>query len=207
VRALVLDYGNVLTLPQAPDIIAAMASKAGSTPDVFTRAYWEHRRGYDRGDYAAPEYWRRVLTSLGCTPDAHAEPDLLAWLTARDGESWMGYRDEMWDVAARARGLRVRTAMLSNMSRELEDSIRGHRPLERWFDAVIVSAAVRLVKPDPSIYRLCLDRLDVEPAQAVFVDDRPENIAAAAAAGMRTVHFQGDEQVAAVRAALDGSPR
>jgi HAD superfamily hydrolase (TIGR01509 family) len=97
--------------------------------------------------------------------------------------------------------------MLSNMSRDLEDAIRRDRPLEGWFDAVIVSAGVRLVKPDPMIYRLCLDRLGVDPAQAVFVDDRPENVDGAAAVGMETVHFGDDDGLAAVRAALDGTPR
>jgi putative hydrolase of the HAD superfamily len=203
VRALILDYGNVLTLPQPADVIAAMASRLETTAEVFHKGYWQHRHGYDLGDYAAAEYWRRVLASVEYRGTESEEPELLDWLTARDGDSWKRYRGPVWDIALRVRARHVRTAVLSNMSKELEASIRRDRPLERWFDMVMISAAVRLVKPDPRIYRLCLERLGAEPAQALFVDDRPENVRAAAALGMRTVQFDGDGQVAAVRAAMD----
>lgn len=201
--ALILDYGNVLTFPQAPDVIAAMASRVGRTVDAFHTAYWEHRHGYDLGDYPAPEYWRRVLISLGRQTEETGEPELLDWLTARDGDSWMRYREVVWEITLRVRERRVATAMLSNMSRELAASIRRDRRLERWFDTVVVSAEVHCVKPDPRIYSLCLEQLEVEPGHALFADDRPENVRAAAALGIRTVHFEGDGQVAVLRAAME----
>ena len=200
--ALILDYGNVLTLPQAPDVIAAMAARIDVAVDAFTAAYWQHRRGYDAGDYAAPDYWRRVLRSLGRRRGEPGGRTLLDWLTERDGDSWMRYRDEVWDLARDVRARGVRTAMLSNMGVELAEYIRRDRPLEAWFDAVVVSGEVRCVKPDRHIYRLCLARLDVEPPQALFVDDRADNIAAAARFGMRTVHFTGDGSMAELRAAV-----
>ncbi|HLW47742.1 MAG TPA: HAD family phosphatase [bacterium] len=205
-RALILDYGNVLTLPQAPDVIAAMASRLGATVDAFNAAYWEHRHGYDLGDYTAREYWSRVLTSLRRRTEESDERALLDWLTARDGDSWMRYREPVWEIAQGARTRHIASAMLSNMSQELAAHIRRDRPLERWFGAVIISAEVRCVKPDPRIYRLCLARLAVEPSEALFVDDRPENVRAAAALGMQTVHFTGDDHVAVLRAAVGEGP-
>jgi putative hydrolase of the HAD superfamily len=200
--ALVLDYGNVLTLPQAPDVIAAMAARIDVAVDAFTTAYWRHRRGYDAGDYAAPDYWRRVLGSLGRRPGESDERMVLDWLTERDGDSWMRYRDEVWDLARDVRARGVRTAMLSNMGVELCEYIRRDRPLEAWFDAVVVSGEVHCVKPDLPIYRLCLARLNVEPAQAIFVDDRADNVAAAARLGMRTVHFTDNGSMAELREAV-----
>jgi putative hydrolase of the HAD superfamily len=201
-RALILDYGNVLTLPQAPDVIEAMAARLGVPVEVFTAAYWEHRHGYDAGEYPVDEYWRRVLSSLGRRPEESDEQALLDWLAGRDADSWMRYRGEVWDLARDARATHVRTAMLTNMSADLAARIRRDRPLDQWFDVVVVSADVRCVKPDPRIYRLCLGQLDVEPAQALFVDDRPENVAEAARLGMRTVHFTGDNPVAGLRKAV-----
>jgi putative hydrolase of the HAD superfamily len=203
-RALILDYGNVLTFPQPPDVIEAMAGRLDVPVDAFVRAYWQHRHGYDLGDYTDHDYWRRVLTSLGRRTGETGEPELLDWLTARDGESWMRYREDVWAIALGVRARQIRTAMLSNMSTELEACIRRARPLERWFDVVIVSGEVHSVKPEPRIYRLCLERLGLEPAQSLFVDDRPENVSAAIALGMRAVHFGGDGQIAVLRAALDG---
>lgn len=201
-RALILDYGNVLTMPQAPDVIHAMAARLGVTVEAFNAAYWEHRHGYDAGGYPAVEYWRRVLRSLGRRPEDPDERALLDWLNEHDGDSWMRYRDEVWDLARDVRALGVRTAMLTNMGAELADRIRRDRPLDRCFDVVVVSAEVRWVKPDPRIYRLCLEQLDVEPEQALFVDDRPDNVTAAAKLGMRTVHFGGADPVAELRKAL-----
>lgn len=205
-RALILDYGNVLTYPQAPDVIQAMAARLGVTVDTFTAAYWEHRHGYDAGEYPAGDYWRRVLRSLGRRPEESDERALLDWLTGRDGDSWTRYRDDVWDLARAVRAEHVRTAMLTNMSAELADRIRHERPLTAWFDVVVVSAEFRCVKPDPRIYRLCLERLGAEPADTLFVDDRPGNVTAAAALGMRAVHFVGDDPAGGLRQAL-GRPR
>jgi len=205
-RALILDYGNVLTFPQAPDVVQMMAARLDVAVDAFTAAYWEHRRGYDVGDYAADDYWQRVLASLGRGSATTGGSGLADWLTARDADAWMRYREKVWEMTLHVRERRVTTAMLSNMSRELAASIRLDRPLERWFDAVVVSGEVHRAKPDPRIYTACLERLGVEPEQALFVDDRPENVRAATALGIRTVHFQGDGQLETLRAAVgDGS--
>ena len=201
-RALILDYGNVLTLPQAPDVIETMAARLRVPVQAFTAAYWEHRHGYDGGECSVDEYWRRVLGSLGQRPEGSDERALLDWLADRDADSWMRYRGEVWDLARDVRAGHVRTAMLTNMSADLAARIRRDRPLDRWFDVVVVSAEVRRMKPDPRIYGLCLEQLDVEPQQALFVDDRPENVAAAARLGMRTVHFVGADPVADLRKAV-----
>lgn len=62
-----------------------------------------------------------------------------------------------------------------------------HVPELQAFDAVILSHQVGLLKPDPAIYHLALDRLQVRPSQAFFVDDQPQNVAAARKTGMAGV--------------------
>ena len=205
-RALILDYGRVLTYPQARDVIGAMAARLDVTVEAFSAAYWKHRRPYDAEDFTGVDYWRRVLRSLGRAPQAVDDRALLDWLIRRDGDSWMRYRDETWDLARQVRARGIRTAMLSNMSVELYECIRRDRDLTAWFDVVIVSGEVRSTKPGLPIYRLCLAHVEVEPAACLFVDDRPENVSAAAALGMRTVHFAGDDPVRALRTALADAP-
>jgi putative hydrolase of the HAD superfamily len=71
------------------------------------------------------------------------------------------------------------------------------------FDLVVNSARVGVKKPDPAIYHLTLERLAVAPQQAIFVDDMPENVAAAAALGIHAIHFEDQYQaVAAIRELL-----
>ncbi len=57
-------------------------------------------------------------------------------------------------------------------------------------DEVVVSGEVRMRKPDPAIYRLALERFDLAPEDALFVDDLSENVAAARDIGIRGHHFQ-----------------
>ena len=64
------------------------------------------------------------------------------------------------------------------------------------FDAVLVSGTVGLVKPDPAIYQLLVDRHDVDVSQSLFVDDSLRNVEAAAGLGFDAIHFRSPEQLA-----------
>lgn len=61
------------------------------------------------------------------------------------------------------------------------------------FRDIIVSGDERLVKPDPAIYALAIERFGMAPETLLFVDDRAENVAGAVAAGMHGHHFLGAE--------------
>ena len=74
--------------------------------------------------------------------------------------------------------------VLSNMSREFIDFLRRF-PVYGLFDGEVVSCEEGTVKPEPAIYRLLLDRYGLDPAETLFIDDRPMNIAAAEALGIR----------------------
>jgi 2-haloacid dehalogenase len=59
----------------------------------------------------------------------------------------------------------------------------------RWFQDIVVSGQEKLVKPDPRIYRLLLERHGLQAENVVFIDDNPRNAAAAIALGMHGIHF------------------
>lgn len=65
-------------------------------------------------------------------------------------------------------------------------------PAARYFDGILVSADVHLIKPQPEIYRLFWDRFSLEPEQCVFIDDVPINIEGAYFAGMDGFVFNED---------------
>ena len=87
--------------------------------------------------------------------------------------------------AVRAAGLRC--GLVTNNVAEFGDGWRSLLPVDELFDEVIDSSAVGMRKPDPAIYRLALARVDARPAEAVFVDDMPGNVAAARALGITSV--------------------
>ena len=188
--ALILDYGNVLSQPQDERWFEVMAAEIGTSGDPFRAAYWRHRPLYDAG-IPAREYWGRVLDTLGAGRRGQNDGGVIDRLIDADVASWTQYRDEVWTLARIFRDDGGRTAFLSNGVPEAMARIRADRPLERWFDVVIVSCEVGVTKPDPMIFQMCLTRLAVEPSHALFVDDRIENVEGAARVGLRTFHFIG----------------
>ena len=65
----------------------------------------------------------------------------------------------------------------------------------RRFRDIVVSGREKLLKPDPAIYRLALDRFGLAPREALFVDDRPINVHGAEAVGMRGHVFTGADDL------------
>jgi putative hydrolase of the HAD superfamily len=195
-RALILDFGEVLTRPQSPEAVERLAALAGLPVGEFVVRYWRHRADYDNG-LAVAEYWRHVLESRGALPST-----VVSALVEADAASWTDYRTEVWDLAARFHASGHRTAMLSNGVPEIIGRVRAGRRLDDWFDVVVVSCEVGCCKPDPAIYQLCLARLGEPAAQTLFVDDRAENLQAAESIGLQTLQFTGDESVPLLRKLL-----
>ena len=71
------------------------------------------------------------------------------------------------------------------------------KKFEDVFDAMTISAEIGVMKPDERIYQIALKTLDVAPAESVFLDDFPENVAGARAVGMQAIHFIWPEQAQA----------
>lgn len=83
--------------------------------------------------------------------------------------------------------------LLSNTSRETVSSKPFEGDAFALFDAVVLSAEVYLAKPDPDIFVLACERLDVDPSEAVFIDDSEYNLTGATAIGMQTILFEDIE--------------
>ena len=186
----------MLSLPQDTALVHRMAEIIGVDRERFEQAYWRHRRAYDLGRRAT-DYWRDALHDLGVGHHA-----VLESLIDLDVQSWTRYREPMWTLARDVRASGVKTAILSNGVPEVMARVREDRPLAGIFDVVVVSYELGHAKPDREIYEATLSRLGVVPQQALFVDDRGENIAAADELGLRTFHFMGDDRFSRFQAYL-----
>jgi putative hydrolase of the HAD superfamily len=103
------------------------------------------------------------------------------------------------DVVAIIESLRpkYRVGLLTNAITPFIRQIIERHDLERLFDAILVSAEEHIAKPDPAFYLRLLERMGASPAQSVMIDDNPENIAGAIAAGMQAVLFTTATKLAA----------
>ena len=97
---------------------------------------------------------------------------------------------------------KYRVGLLTNAITPFIRQIIDRHDLERLFDAILVSAEEGMAKPDPAFYLRLLERMGADPAQSVMIDDNPENIAGATAAGMQAVLFTTATKLAADLKAL-----
>ncbi len=67
------------------------------------------------------------------------------------------------------------------------------------FDGIMVSSSVKLIKPDPHIYRLLCETYDLQPQECVFIDDLPANVKGAQSIGMKGIVFEGSYEGIAER--------
>ncbi len=118
-----------------------------------------------------------AITGFGETFFAHLHPN-----------------DPMIELMQGLRDRGYRMGLLTNNVREWEPLWRPMLPIDEIFEVVVDSAFVGLRKPAPEIYTLTLDRLEVEPASVLFIDDMDVNCVAARELGMHAVQFVDNEQ-------------
>lgn len=84
---------------------------------------------------------------------------------------------------------------LSNWSAETFPRAKHKYPFFDWFDEIILSGAVGLIKPDPAIFNLFLSRTGYSDSECLLIDDSQPNIDSAQHIGFKTIHFSTPEQL------------
>jgi 2-haloacid dehalogenase len=84
---------------------------------------------------------------------------------------------------------------LSNWSAETFQRIRHRHAFLDWFDEIVLSGEVRIIKPDPRIYAILLERINRPAAECLFIDDSEANIAVAEQLGFDTIRFTSPSQL------------
>jgi epoxide hydrolase-like predicted phosphatase len=178
--ALLVDFGGVLTT-SVWDSFADFCREKGLDEDAVKRLFRQDPeamaclRGLETGKLEEDEFEERFARLLGLDEAT----DLI-------DSMFRGMRPcEPMVEAVRGAGARgVKTGLVSN---SWSTSHYDRDLLEELFDTVVISAEVRLHKPQPEIYRLAAERIAEPPERCVFVDDLRENCAGAEAVGMTAI--------------------
>jgi putative hydrolase of the HAD superfamily len=191
ITAVILDYGEVLSHPPTAEEWGRMASLFCVEREQFRPLWDRNRLAYDRGDLSLEAYWAKLAEDAG----TRLEPEQLKKVCQWDLEMWAHVDPIMLEWLKQMRSSGVKTGLLSNMP---VDMIRYARQQFSWlnlFDHQTFSAEVKLIKPDPAIYRHSLAGLGVQASEALFVDDKAINIEAANAVGMFAIQFRSTVQL------------
>lgn len=196
-KAVLFDFGGVLTEPVGP-MFAAVAAAAGAEPAEVAALLVGAYHGDDhplhrleRGEGTFEDFCRwgdEEGARRGWRLDLRPMIDHLELVALRQP-----VLERVVDL--RARG--YRTAVVTNNFKEITALWRARVDLDRLFDTVVDSCEVGVRKPDPGIYRIALERLGgVAPEDAVLLDDFEANLAGARAVGLHAVLVGADTEAA-----------
>lgn len=190
-RAVIFDYGMVLSGPQQPEAYAALLRITGLERERFESLYWADRPAYDEGKLTGVGFWLKFLGEAGLPENHKMAEQLNRW----DARMWTTENAAMldWQLALKHHGLR--TAILSNIGDAVLASVEREFDWIHRFDVLVWSYQLGIAKPDPAIYRHSLIVLGSEPNETLFIDDKWENIQAALAVGMKAIQFSGMGQL------------
>ena len=196
IRAIIWDMGGVIVRTEDPAPRTALAQQFGLTrqaiEDLVFAGAWSDRATV--GEIEIDELWQTICEQLKAAPEQ--VQDIQRGF-------WGGDRVDT-ELVAYIRTLRpsYRTALLSNAWSDLRETLTERWRIADAFDELFISAELGLMKPDPRIFQLVVERLGVAPAEAILIDDFPVNVRAAAECGLHTIRFREPAQARAELEAL-----
>ncbi len=202
IKALISDFGGVLMRTRSNSSRRALEERLGLPPDTIEARVFNSdlSRKAMCGEIEEEELWRALERELDLTRFG------MTWQTLQSEFFAEDFLDEELVALIRSARPGLKTGLLSNAWSGLREVLSTRVPIAAAFDVLVISAEERIMKPDPRIYHRALDRLGVQPHEAIFLDDFTENIHAAKALGMIGVHFRASEQARHdILALLDGS--
>ena len=188
INTIIFDMGNVLIDFRWKALYHEMGLE-GEKFDKMARAtvldpVWNE---FDRGEWTDEEILEGFIRNA---------PDMEKELRDFYGDRFRGllrkydYTDE-WLDRLKAKGYRI--YILSNFSRKAYRECADELDYIKKADGAVISYMIKMIKPDPEIYRYLLDTYDIKPEKAVFIDDTEKNLAAARDFGINTILFTGKE--------------
>ena len=202
VDVVVLDYGNVISLPQRTELLDRIRRELECDGSKFEALYASQRRRLDSGELDLKEYWRATLEAYGYP----AEGDRVERFARLDMDSWSAINQRMVAWIRHLRDSGVRTFLLSNMPTDFYESVVSDSFWYALFDGAVISGCIGMVKPDREIFQYLLRKTETEAGRTLFLDDMEKNVAAARKAGIEGVLFRSAETTIPSVASAYGLP-
>lgn len=183
IKAVLFDFGGVIAEEGFREGLKAIAVANRLDPEWFFRLADDliYEVGYVLGKVNEQDYWRALRERTGIKEDNSVlRNEVLKRFTLRQS---------VLEIADGIRAKGIRTAILSDQTNWL-DELNEMAPFYQHFDLIYNSYKTGKGKRDSSVFLDVCRTLNVQPDEAVFVDDNLKNIDRARGAGLKTIHFR-----------------
>ena len=183
IRAIIFDFGRVISAQKSPSLFRRHEKNLGLAPETLNPIMFGSQAWEDAllGRKTAEEFWYAIGPELGLnTPE---KIDAFRNIYHEDE----AINEGVLDLIRRLHG-HYKLAVLSNSPPGLARWLVDWGILE-LFHVVFCSGDEGVKKPDPSAFQVTLERLEVKPTEAVFIDDTMQHVEAARRLGLHGIHF------------------
>lgn len=189
IQAVIFDLGGVVNSNIHTKVLyPKMLEKYGYIKEKVKDVRNNHWGPFALGRISEEEHWRRIFAELGVEENI--------------GE-YMNHAQEILKVEIprtkkiirELKKRSVRLAILSNHAIPWIVPTLYVHDLYRHFPVMVISCFVGLLKPDPKIYQLVLEKLEVKPKEAVYIDDQEKNVLPARDLGIQGIKFESARQL------------
>jgi HAD superfamily hydrolase (TIGR01509 family) len=189
-KAVVFDWGDVLSRPNKQIVIDFLCEELSLDPEEFDKINQERRNAQNEGRVqSAEEFWQKYALekNIVLSKDwAKKYKDII--------EKSMRKNEALYTLIAKLKEKKITVGLLSNIDSPYVKMIRDYGFYDP-FDPCLLSCDTGMRKPDPKAYEHLLDTLQMPPEGVVFIDDKIENVEAAKKLGIDAVQYSSNEQI------------
>ncbi len=181
IKNVIFDIGKVLLCFNREALLKKYYK--GNDLEEFSKILFKGWERQDEGIISVEDYKKERIAELPSHQKDPGKAILDYW------EYSMFYKEGMVDLVTELKEKGYKLYVLSNMTFHFIE--REYKfPLFKMFDGIVYSAPIKMIKPNPEIFKYIINKYDLIPEECLFTDDMKENLAGAARFNIKTFHYQ-----------------
>lgn len=184
IKAIIFDWGGVLINSPGDELMNYCAKELGVEVNLLKNAFAKYKASFQKGTIAEDDIWDNVCKELGVQKPTTKS----LWKDAVT--QIFTDKQEVYNLINSLKKQGYIIGFLSNTETPAMEYF-FEQGYDTYFDSITFSCAEHIVKPEESIYRLALQKLDIEADEVIFIDDKLHFVEAAAKLGIHGIVFNG----------------
>ncbi|MEI6626984.1 MAG: HAD-IA family hydrolase [bacterium] len=183
-KAIGFDYGGVIAGISGSEFNRQITELLNVDLEVYKTVYFNNNHLLNNGVLSVADFWREILIKLD---RLNKLDNVLEFLKSVKNPT---INNDLIDLAKYLKSLGYKLGILSNNTPEAAKTIEGFN-WEDIFEVIIVSAKVGLSKPNPKLFNMFIQELNIEPQELVFIDDTENSLKTAKEVGFYPISYKG----------------